>query len=169
MARITAAQAGGVEVLALLDTVATSEIGHDLLLASDDGYNVIVGGATFHDYSKHPRIAVHTRYGLSDAAGRYQIMAAIPGKIQTDTWDWAHRAAGVHDMTPESQDLVGAYLIGHRGALFPLKMGNVSEAIKRCAMEWASLPGSPYGQGTNSMETLLNVYEIALAKYKGAA
>lgn len=168
MARITALRAGGVEVLALLDTVAVSEIGHDLLAASDDGYDVIVGGATFHDYTRHPRIAVRTRFGLSDAAGRYQIMAAIPGKIVTDTWDWAHRIAGVHDFSPISQDLTCVYLFEHRGAMAPLRAGKVADAITRCANEWASLPGSPYGQGTNSMATLLNVYEVALAKYKAA-
>ena len=36
---------------AYLDLIAFSEIGRDLLKHSDDGYNVIVGGGLFVDYS----------------------------------------------------------------------------------------------------------------------
>jgi len=56
MARISAADAGGVNVLAFLDMLAWSELGSEILKQSDDGYNVIVGSLpgrliTFDDYS----------------------------------------------------------------------------------------------------------------------
>jgi hypothetical protein len=41
---------------------------------------------------------------LSDAAGRYQIMAAVPGKIKTDTWDWASRANARADLAEQRAD-----------------------------------------------------------------
>jgi len=86
---------------AFLDVVGYSE-GTASLAGSDEGYNVNVGRTLFSGYDKHPRIAVQTRWGWSDAAGRYQTMAAIPGRIKTDTWDWASRACGVRDFSPES-------------------------------------------------------------------
>lgn len=169
MARISAF-AGNNNALAFLDAIAHSEIGADLLAASDDGYNVIVGSTAkkpnlFSDYSHHPRIAVQTKYGWSDAAGRYQFMAAIPGKIHTDTWDWSHRIAGVHDFSPVSQDKTCIALIQHHGAWADVLGGHIADAFEKCRTEWASLPGAGYGQHENRMTDLLNVFEVARAKY----
>lgn len=101
---------------------------------------------------------VPTRWGLSNAAGRYQIMAAVPGKIRTDTWDWASRACGVSDFSPRSQDIVAAYLVKRRGALPDLLAGRFAEAVRKCRQEWASLPGAGYGQREHRLETLRDVY-----------
>lgn len=138
---------------AFLDVIAFSE-GTSTIMESDDGYNVNVGGSLFRSYEKHPRIAVKTRWGLSDAAGRYQIMAAIPGRIVTDTWDWASRACGVRDFSPESQDRVAVYLIKRRAALGDIIEGRFRDALTKCRAEWASLPGAGYGQFEHSYETL---------------
>ncbi|HET9835149.1 MAG TPA: glycoside hydrolase family 104 protein, partial [Rhodanobacteraceae bacterium] len=146
MCRISANAARGKNVCAFLDMLAWSEIGPALLAKSDDGYNVNVGGELFVGYAQHPRTAVRTRWGWSDAAGRYQIMAAIPGRIETDTWDWASKAAGVADFTPASQDQVCIYLIKHHGALDDVIAGRFAEALVKCSKEWASLPGAGYGQ-----------------------
>src|SRR6185437_6191763 len=134
MARISANAAGGENVLAFLDTIAHSEGTAGI---GDDGYNVLVGGSLFEGYAQHPRIIVPTRYGFSDAAGRYQIMAAIPDRIETDTWDWASKAAGVADFTPASQDTVCVYLIRHRGALEDVIAGRFAQALEKCRLEWA--------------------------------
>jgi len=55
---------------AFLDTLAVSE---DTFGHGDNGYNVIVGGELFHDYSRHPDVLVTlNKRGLkSTAAGRY--------------------------------------------------------------------------------------------------
>ncbi|MCT9072800.1 hypothetical protein N6G06_15680, partial [Cupriavidus gilardii] len=50
---------------------------------------------------------------MSDAAGRYQIMAAVPGKIKTDTWDWASRANARADLAEQRADT--AYKVNHTG------------------------------------------------------
>ena len=165
MSRIHPDEAGGVNVCAFLDAIAISEIGQALLAASDDGYDVLVGGALFHDYAHHPRIAVQTKFGWSDAAGRYQIMAAIPGRIRTDTWDWAHRAAGVSDFSPDSQDKTCIVLVKHRGALEDVIAGNIGSAFAKCAAEWASLPGANYGQHENRLTDLLTAFSNAKAQY----
>lgn len=160
MPRITAAQlgAGGANVCAFLDMLAFSE---GTAGRGDDGYDVNVGGRTFVGYSQHPRIAVKTRWGWSDAAGRYQIMAAIPGRIRTDTWDWASKAARVTDFSPLSQDKVAIYLIKRRGALDDIRAGRFDEAVAKCAKEWASLPGAGYGQREHSINQLRDVYVAA--------
>lgn len=157
MPRITPEAAGGLNVCALLDVVSYSEA-TSTVTGSDDGYNVNVGGALFEGYGKHPRIAVNTRWGLSDAAGRYQIMAAIPGRIVTDTWDWASRACKVPDFSPLSQDLVAIYLIKRRGALADIQAGRFADAVYKCRQEWASLPGAGYGQFEHKIEDLQTVY-----------
>lgn len=148
---------GGRNMAAFLDMLGFSE-GSTTVAGSDDGYNVNVGGKLFTGYDRHPRIVVLTRWGLSDAAGRYQIMAAVPGKIRTDTWDWASRACGVKDFSPPSQDIVAAYLVKRRGALADLLAGRFAEAVRKCRQEWASLPGAGYGQREHRLETLRDVY-----------
>ncbi|OZI31727.1 hypothetical protein CAL29_28040 [Bordetella genomosp. 10] len=162
MARISESAAGGRNVLAFLDTIAYSEgTDNGRQATDDDGYDVLVGGGTFNGYADHPRIAVKTQYGLTDAAGRYQIMAAVPGQIRTDTWDWASRAAGVSDFTPISQDRVAIYLITRRGALADVLAGRFDAAVEKCRKEWASLPGAGYGQREQQLDTLRAVYTRA--------
>ncbi|MCY1211520.1 hypothetical protein D9M72_232330 [compost metagenome] len=148
---------GGQNMAAFLDMLAYSE-GTSTVPGSDDGYNVNVGRALFQGYGKHPRIPVMTRWGWSDAAGRYQIMAAIPGRIKTDTWDWASRACGVSDFSPAAQDKVAVYLITRRGALHDIEAGRLADAIEKCRKEWASLPGAGYGQREHKFEALRAQY-----------
>lgn len=160
------AQLGGQNVAALLDTIAFSEA-TSTVDGSDDGYNVIVGGALFQGYASHPRIAVLTRWGWSDAAGRYQFMAAIPKQIRTDTWDWASRAVGVRDFGPHAQDLVAAFLIKHRGAFEDIVAGRLRDALAKCRQEWASLPGAGYGQHENKYEQLRAQYLLCGGEITG--
>jgi len=158
MPRITANEAGGQNVLAFLDMLAKAE---GTFGVGDDGYDVNVGGELFVGYERHPRIAVRTRWGWSDAAGRYQIMAAIPGRIRTDTWDWASRAVGAKDFSPLNQDRVAIYLIARARAVDDIKAGRLDVAIAKCAPVWASLPGSPYGQRTHIISHLQAAFEAA--------
>lgn len=160
VARISAAIAGGENVLAFLDMLAISE-GTSTVKGSDDGYNVNVGRRLFEGYAKHPRTPVATKWGKSNAAGRYQIMAAIPGVIKTDTWDWASKAAKVTDFSPISQDRVAIYLIKRRGALEDIQAGRIEAAIEKCRKEWASLPGAGYGQREHSFDDLAAHYIVA--------
>ena len=157
MPRINPDAAGGTNVCAFLDMLAFSE-GTSTVEDSDDGYDVLVGGTLFKGYEANLRVAVRTRWGLSDAAGRYQMMAAIPGKIRTDTWDWASRACGVPDFSPESQDRVAIYLVRRRGAIADIQAGRFAVAVRKCRQEWASLPGAGYGQREHGLGALLDVY-----------
>lgn len=166
-ARLSAVDAGGPNVLAFLQLIAVSELGSGLLTDdTDDGYRVIVGSTPVRpilcsSYTAHPRIEVRTPFGWSDAAGRYQVMAATPHRIRTDTWDWASHAAGAMDFSPEAQDRVAIELVRHRGALDDVKSGRIVEALTKCRREWASLPGAGYGQHENDRDRLVAVYRAA--------
>ncbi|MFX1803526.1 glycoside hydrolase family 104 protein [Paraburkholderia sp. A1RO-5] len=105
-----------------------------------NGYTTLFGGGQFTDLSKHPNIAVTRNGYTSTAAGAYQILYG--------TWLEAQAALGLPDFSPASQDLAAAWLIKRRGALADVQNGAVDTAIAKCNREWASLPGSPYGQPT---------------------
>ncbi len=145
---------------ALLDTVAISEIGRQMLALSDDGYNVLVGSTpkamlTFPDYHAHPDIL--NRGMNSTAAGRYQIIYP--------TWKGLFPVLHFVAFTPENQDRAAIQLLKDCGSLERLHKGDVEGAITMAAPIWASLPGAGYGQHENTMIDLLNAYAVARAKY----
>ena len=158
MARITAAQAGGRNVLAFLDMLAWSELGEKILEQSDDGYNVIVGSLpgrliTFDDYSRHPnRLISLPRYGIkSTAAGRYQFLKR--------TWDAIVRVYGFRGrFIPEAQDLAAIKLLTECKAMPAIQNGRIGDAINLAAPIWASLPGAGYGQREHALAKLLGIY-----------
>lgn len=125
--------------------------------ASANGYRMLFGGGLFEGYDDHPRTPVTATLGgkriTSTAAGAYQFIAR--------TWDDIKRAAGVSDFSPESQDRAAAALIRRRGALADVYAGRFSEAVRKCAREWASLPGSPYGQPVKTMAQVTAAYQGA--------
>ena len=133
---------------AFLDMIAYSEIGPRLLAASDDGYNVIVGGGLFNDYSTHPNKRIFiSRYGIfSSAAGRYQLLKRY--------YDAYSKMLGLNDFSPESQDAIALQQIKERGALGYISAGDIEMAIYRCKNIWASLPGAGYGQNENKITSL---------------
>ena len=152
MPRISASLAGGSNVLAFLDMLAWSE-GTSTIKASDDGYNVLVGGKLFNDYSKHPRISVPLpNLGIkSTAAGRYQFLSR--------TWDSIVRNYGFRGrFIPEAQDLAAVKLLAECGALPHIRAGRIQQAIAKAAPIWASLPGAGYGQREHRLASLLEIY-----------
>ncbi len=135
-------------VKALLDVVAYAE-GAD--------YGTMVrgeGSVPITDFSKHPDVMVTLSKSLkSTAAGRYQFLYS--------TWV----GLKMPDFTPDSQDKAAIKLFKRRRILKPLFAGDVEQAIRLGNKEWASLPGSPYGQPTRKMSELLRVYSTSLTKW----
>jgi len=164
MARISAAQAGGQNVVALLDAVAISEIGPSVLHDSDDGYNVLVGSTaghilTFSSYADHPNI--FNKALDSTAAGRYQQLHRF--------WPAYKAQLKLPDFSPISQDKLAIQLFKEQGALSLIQAGNLTGALEKINDIWASLPGSKYGQHTNSIEYLTWAYRQAGGVINGAA
>ena len=101
------------------------------------GYDVIVGGELFTDYSDHPRKLVTLNPKLkSTGAGRASFPLVMPYRKQL----------GLKDFSPKSQDAVALQQIKERGALPMIDRGDIRQAIDRCSNIWASLPGAGYGQ-----------------------
>lgn len=124
----------------------------------DEGYRIIVGGSKFDSFADHPRVLKSGTFSngvdwKSTAAGAYQFLAS--------TWDAARAALGLPDFSPASQDEAAVWLIKRRGALNDVEAGRLAQAIEKCNREWASLPGSPYGQPTKTYETCEAVYRKA--------
>lgn len=119
----------------------------------DAGYRRIVGGGTFESFADHPRQMVWLpRYAVnSSAAGAYQFL----GK----TWDGLVRQYGFPSFEPQWQDAGAVGLIIGRKALDAVRRGDIRAAIALCRNEWASLPGSPYGQRTEAMDAVLLEYK----------
>ncbi|HLP99266.1 MAG TPA: glycoside hydrolase family 104 protein [Sideroxyarcus sp.] len=118
------------------------------------GYQRIYGsrsGAQFVDFSDHPRRSVTAAGITSTAAGAYQILRG--------TWDELVSKYGFADFSPHSQDLAAVALLKRRGALLDVMEGRFDAAISKCAKEWASLPGSPYGQPTVKLADARSNYQ----------
>lgn len=117
-----------------------------------EAYRMMVGGSLFESFSDHPRKPIKAgNLPTSTAAGAYQFLAS--------TWDGLRKQYGFADFSPENQDLGAVALIEGRGAINDVIYGRFEAAIKKCAKEWASLPGSPYGQPTKTLEQCKQVYE----------
>ena len=134
--------------------------------AGANGYEINVGGKLFtrdygKDFSDHPRYYVKSVN--STAAGAYQIMP--------DTWDMILKNHGktysITDFSPANQDKACLVLIKHtRDALNLIVNEKIDEAVrsrtdsinKRLNREWASMPDSPYGQRTITMEKFMEYY-----------
>ena len=132
----------------------------------NNGYEINVGGKLFtkdygKDFSDHPRYYVKSLD--SSAAGAYQ--------IKSSTWDMIlkkyKRTYGITDFSPINQDKACLILIKHiRNALDLIADEKIDEAVrsrtdndkKRLHYEWASMPDSPYGQRTITMEKFMEYY-----------
>lgn len=143
---------------AFLDMLAWSE-GTDKpgQPTKNHGYDVIVGGSLFTDYSDHPRKLVTLNPKLkSTAAGRYQLLSKW--------WDAYRKQLGLKDFSPASQDAVALQQIKERGALPLIDKGNIRQAIDRCSNIWASLPGAGYGQFEHKADNLIAKFKEAGGK-----
>ncbi len=122
----------------------------------EDAYRMIFGGDLVDSFDDHPRRVVRRPLGgksiASSAAGAYQFL--------TGTWDECAAALALPDFSPASQDLAAVFLIDRRKALDDVIAGRFDDAVRKCAREWASLPGSPYGQPTMTLQRARGVYEV---------
>lgn len=141
-------------VAAFLDMIAHSE-GTDSgrQLTKDRGYDVIVGGALFSNYTDHPRklVPLPKLNIKSTAAGRYQLLARY--------FDAYRNQLGLKDFSPLSQDLIAIQQIRERGALGTIHAGEFAKAVHLVKNIWASLPGAGYGQHENKLADLAAVYQ----------
>ncbi|MCC6800430.1 MAG: glycoside hydrolase family protein [Anaerolineae bacterium] len=120
-----------------------------------NGYRTLYGGGLFESFARHPHKPVKAAGITSTAAGAYQFLAR--------TWDEVAVQYGLEDFSPHSQDLGAVALLYRRGAVDAILSGRIEAAVALCVKEWASLPGSPYGQPMVTMPQFLAEYRSALA------
>lgn len=152
---ITAAEAGGANVCAFLDMLAWSE-GTDKpgQPTKDRGYDVLVGGGLFTDFSRHPNILVQVRPGLaSTAAGRYQLLHRYFRPYAS--------MLRLSDFGPLAQDRIALQQIRERRALPMIQTGAIADAIAACSNICASLPGNTYGQFMHKADRLIEQFRLA--------
>lgn len=145
-----------INLRAFLDMLAWSEgTDNGKQPTHNRGYDVIVGGSLFDDYSDHPRKLIYLpRLGIkSTAAGRYQILARY--------YDHYKKQLKLPDFSPESQDAIAIQLIKECSAMGDIEAGRIVSAIDKCRSRWASLPGAGYGQHEQRIDTLTGIYSKA--------
>jgi len=120
-------------------------------------YSTLIGGAQFSSFIEHPFLLDPTKPAIqsgslpaSKAAGAYQFLP--------QTWTEARDALGLPDFSPASQDAAALFLIRRRGALTDVQNGEFARAILKLGREWASLPGSPYGQTSKTLAQAETAY-----------
>lgn len=149
-------EAGGQNVCAFLDMLAWAE-GTDIPTqrTNNHGYDVIVGGSLFDDYSRHPnRLIALPRLGISStAAGRYQLLYRY--------WLAYTKSLRLTGFSPLVQDKIAIQQIKERRALPMLANGDLAGAIGACRNIWASLPGAGYGQHEQKYDGLKAAYLLA--------
>lgn len=150
----TPAPRGDVFTKAFLDVIAYAE---GTKGRGDDGYNIIFTHAQFTGYRDHPRQIKCSGSLCSDAAGRYQFLSK--------TWDGVKKNLSLSDFGKANQDKGGVYLARNRGVTNMsqrLDKTAFATAVRKLGKEWASMPGSPYGQPTHTVDALWKEYEKAL-------
>ena len=139
---------------AFLDMLAWSEgTDNGRQKTRNHGYDVIVGGELFTDYSDHPRKLVTLNPNSNQQA---------PDATSFSRWWDAYRKQlGLKDFSPKSQDAVALQQIKERGALPMIDRGDIRQAIDRCSNIWASLPGAGYGQFEHKADSLIAKFKEA--------
>lgn len=147
MRGITPAQFTNRNVQAMLRVIRTGEGTVDA-----NGYRRIFGGQLFTSFADHPRVKVTANGYTSTAAGAYQALAS--------SWDETASIMHLTDFSPASQDKFAVGRIAARGALDDVIAGRFDVAIKKISSEWASMPGSHYGQPVISIDKARQVFAL---------
>jgi muramidase (phage lysozyme) len=117
----------------------------------ENGYRTIYGGSLFDSFDDHPRKKITAGRWTSTAAGAYQFLEKTwDALVKQNPWT-------LTDFSQEKQDAAAVMLIKGRKAYDDVLAGRFVPAINKCNREWASLPGSPYGQPTLTMEKALKI------------
>ena len=117
------------------------------------GYDVIVGGELFTDYSDHPRKLVTLNPKLKSTGADATSFFPVGGMPTASSLP--------ERLSPKSQDAVALQQIKERGALLMIDRGDIRQAIDRCSNIWASLPGAGYGQFEHKADSLIAKFKEA--------
>ncbi|MDN7873866.1 glycoside hydrolase family 24 protein [Burkholderia aenigmatica] len=120
---------------------------------SNNRYNVINGGRTFSDYSRHPDIGVPIPWRpgyVSTAAGAYQFIFS--------TWNQVAGEAGLTDFTPASQDAGAVQYLSDLGAIPYIEAGDLAGAYGQINSTGVIFESLPNAQGHNRSPAQLQAW-----------
>ena len=119
------------------------------------GYDVIVGGSLFSDYSDHPRKLVNLpKLGIkSTAAGRYQLLSKW--------WDAYRKQLGLKDFSQPHRTRWHCSKSKNVARCRSSITGRFGRQSIRCSNIWASLPGAGYGQFEQKADNLIAKFKAA--------
>ena len=117
------------------------------------GYDVIVGGELFTDYSDHPRKLVTLNPKLKSTGAIATSFFPVGGMSPQAAWP--------ERLLSEKSDAVALQQIKERGALPMIDRGDIRQAIDRCSNIWASPPGAGYGQFEHKADSLIAKFKEA--------
>ena len=139
---------------AFLDMLAWSEgTDNGRQKTRNHGYDVIVSGELFADYSDHPRKLVTLNQNSNQQAPDATSFFPVGGMPTASSL--AER------LLSKSQDAATWQQIKERGALPMIDRGDIRQAIDRCSNIWASLPGAGYGQFEHKADSLIAKFKEA--------
>ena len=152
------------QVRAFMDLIAWKEVPDSLALTSYYENNGVRGSTGRFDDAD-----IKAGGGFPASAGR----SFNVGRYQFNKGDWESAKTvytAIKGYSPADQDLVCYWKLGYRRCIEPLKAGDLRTAILNGGKEWASLPGSPYGQVQEgySVEQAIAYYQQRLAALGGA-
>ena len=133
---------------AFLDMLAWSEgTDNGRQKTRNHGYDVIVGGELFTDYSDHPRKLVVTNQKIKSTGAGAASFFPVGGITRC----WSRLRLPLR----KKPDAVALQQIKERGALPMIDRGDIRQAIDRCSNIWASLPGAGYGRLEYKADSLI--------------
>ena len=142
---------------AFLDMLAWSEgTDNGRQKTRNHGYDVIVGGELFTDYSDHPRKLVTLNPKLkSTGAGRYSFFP-VGGMPTASSLAWKTSLRKVRTLWHCSRlGSVALYL------WLIVVISRKRQAIDRCSNIWYFLPGAGYGQFEHKADSLIAKFKEA--------
>ena len=139
---------------AFLDMLAVGGTDNGRQKTRNHGYDVIVGGELFTDYSDHPRKLVTLNPKLKSRAPDATSFFPVGGMPPQAVWP-------PERFSPKSQDAVALQQIKERGALPMIDRGDIRQAIDRCSNIWASLPGAGYVLFEHKADSLIAKFKEA--------
>ena len=139
---------------AFLDMLAWSEeTDNGRQKTRNHGYDVIVGGELFTGLLRSPRKLVTLNPKSINRRRTLPAFFPVGGMLTASSLP--------ERLSPKSQDAVALQQIKERGALPMIDRGDIRQAIDRCSIIWASLPGAGYGQFEHKADSLIAKFKEA--------
>jgi peptidoglycan hydrolase-like protein with peptidoglycan-binding domain len=147
---------------AFLDLIAWKEVPHSLAATSYMENNGVRGST-----GRFTAADVEAGGGFPASAGS----SFNVGRYQFNRGDWndaKHADPSIKGYSPADQDKVALHKLHDRHVIEALDRGDLRTAIARGGHEWASLPGSPFGQVQKgyTVEQAIDYYNERLAHHR---